>query len=99
MEVAALPLLPQAQLLVPDTQLGQCKAAVVFWSMLFGMVIPGLGLAAPVYEDSGARWDRKLRSHASQCLRTLQTHRGLLQSAMAWWLLLVVLWAASALPF
>ncbi len=30
--------------LVPATQLGQCKAAVVFASMLFGFVFPGVAL-------------------------------------------------------
>ena len=45
------------------------------------------------------RWNHKLRIHADRCLRTLQNHQGLLKTASAWWMLLVVLWAASALPF
>ena len=37
----------QASVLVPRTQLGQCKAAVCFWTLLVGLLLPAVILVQP----------------------------------------------------
>jgi hypothetical protein len=38
----------QADYLVPETEMGRCKAAICFWNALFAVLLPAMLLTLPL---------------------------------------------------
>ncbi|GAB4823813.1 hypothetical protein N2152v2_010859 [Parachlorella kessleri] len=103
MEYTLMPALPQAPWLRPSTEHGQCKAMVGFLGPLFGLVVPAAFLTA--FSQGGTSpadscwWSGRLDAQLLQLLSALLCERGLAACAKAWWILLMLLWAAAVLLY